>query len=442
MQRHELEKLDRELSYFVEELFEGMGRLERRRAMRWYVEGLLLDGDRKSIEPMAARLVKDPSEVQAMRQRLQEAVTRATWSDDELRKRLACKADADLPGAEALILDDTGFPKKGVHSVGVARQYSGTLGRTDNCQVATSLHLASERGSCCIGMRLYLGVEWINDLERRTKAGVPDDVQFQTKWQIGLDMIDSAACWGVRPHVIIADAGFGDITDFREALKERGRKYVVGVQSELKVWAPNTGPVAPENRVRKGAKGHPIRKFITGEQKPVTLSELAISRGQAMLQTLTWREGSRGPQKSRFGAVRIRTAHRHTTGRAPGEEEWLLYAWPAGSPKPTKYWLSSLPANTTIRRLVYLAKLRWRIERDYQEMKQELGLDHFEGRTWRGFHHHVTLVAIAHAFLALQRALSPPIPNERMDAPGGETGVATNPAMQDRPLPTLQSVCA
>lgn len=439
MHQRALKRLERELTDFVEGLFEGMGRAERRRAMQWYVEGLLLDGERKSIAPMAARLVTDPSEGQAMRQRLQEAVTQAGWSDDELNRRLAIKADAELPGVEALVLDDTGFPKKGVHSVGVARQYSGTLGRVDNCQVATSLHLAAERGSCCIGMKLYLGEEWIEDASRRAKAGVPEDVEHRTKWKIGLDMIDAAAKWGVQRHVVLADAGFGDITEFREALKERNRTYVVGVQSEIKVWAPDTGPIAPADRVRSSKKGRPMRKYLTAEQKPESIAQLAVSRGTRALRTLTWREGSRGPQRSRFGAVRVRTAHRHTAGRAPGSEEWLLYAWPTGEPKPTKFWLSNLPPTTSVQRLVYLAKLRWRVERDYQEMKQELGLDHFEGRTWRGFHHHASLVAVAHAFLALQRALFPPIDSEDLDAFGSEASAPRGADPTDWHVSAVQS---
>lgn len=439
MRRQELAKLDRELTNYVDELLDGMGRVERRTSMQRYVEGLLLDGARKSIEPMAARLVVDPGETQAMRQRLQEAVSCAAWSDDELRKRVALKAESELPGVEALILDDTGFPKKGTCSVGVARQYSGTLGRTDNCQVATSLHLAAERGSCCIGMRLYLGKEWIDDMDRRAKVGVPKDVEFRTKWQLGLDMLDAAEQWGVRKHVVLADAGFGEVTEFRRVLVERGRMYVVGIAPELKIWAPGTGPIAPEDRVRKGnGKGAPITKYMTGEQKPVTVAELAASRGVDGLQTLTWREGSRGRQRSRFGAVRVRTSHRHTQGEAPGAEEWLVYAWPVGASKPAKFWLSNLPPKTSIKRLVYLAKLRWRIERDYQEMKEELGLDHFEGRSWRGFHHHASLVAMAHAFLALRRALSPPIDLGELDPAGGEEAAAADIAVPARHVSALQ----
>jgi SRSO17 transposase len=415
MHTRELRKLDADLTEFVDELIAPVGRSDRRSSMRSYIEGLLLDGERKSMEPMARRLVEHESKVDPMRQRLQEVVTVSPWSDREMFGRLGRKIDSELPGTEALILDDTGFPKKGVHSVGVQRQYSGTLGRVDNCQVGVSLHLGGERGSCCIDMRLYLPVEWVNDRARRTKVGVPDDVTFKTKLEIALDEIDAAKTAGIRTHVILADAGFGDSTEFREGLAERGRHYVVGIQSTIKVWAPGTGPIAPVEPPEK-TRGRRRTKYQTGDNKPLSVVELATSSGRGKLKELTWREGARGPQRSCFGALRVRTANRHTSGKAPGEEVWLVWAWPKNASKPAKFWLSNLPATTSLKRLVYLAKLRWRVERDYQEMKGEVGLDHYEGRTWRGWHHHTTLVALAHAFLTLQRVLSPPIHLEEVDA--------------------------
>jgi SRSO17 transposase len=415
MRARELRKLDADLTEFVDDLLDGIGRVDRRASLRCYIDGLLLDGERKSMEPMARRLVASEGEVEAMRQRMQECVATSDWDTEPLFGRLARKVDSELPGTEALIFDDTGFPKKGVHSVGVQRQYSGTLGRIDNCQVGVSLHLGSERGSCCIGMRVYMPKEWIADQARRRKAGVPDDVTFKTKWEMALDQLDSAKRAGVRDHVVLADAGFGDITEFRDALAERGRHYVVGLQGAIKVWAPGTGPRPPE-AFKKKHTGRPRTAHHTGKVKPVTVVELATSIGTAKLKTLTWREGSRGPQRSRFGAMRVRTSHGHVLGKAPGHETWLLWSWPKEAEKPAKFWLSNLPATTSIKRLVYLAKLRWRVERDYQEMKGEVGLDHYEGRTWRGWHHHTALVAVAHAFLTLQRVLSPPILDEEMDA--------------------------
>jgi SRSO17 transposase len=401
MNRRELRQLDRELREYLESMTSGMGRRERRTSMATYVTGLLLDGERKSIEPIAARLVDDPAETEAMRQRLQECVVISAWSDVELWTRLGRKLDAELPEVEAFVIDDTGFPKKGVHSVGVARQYSGTLGRIDNCQIAMSLHLAGERGSGCIGMQIYLPELWAKDTARRKKAGVPSDVAFQEKWRIALGKLDAALEAGVRKHVTLADAGYGDVGEFRAGLDERGLEYVVGVSSQAVVWPPGSKPKLPKRK----PVGRPPTSHRDERHPPISMADLAK---RLRYRQVSWREGSRGWQASRFAAARIRTAHKHSNGEPPGKEQWLLCEWPAKEPAPTKYWLSTLPANAPVRELVRLAKLRWRIERDYQEMKQELGLDHFEGRTWRGFHHHATLCSVAHGFLALRRALSPP----------------------------------
>ena len=436
MNKRELKRLDRELSAYFESMTEGMGRPERRRAMRDYLTGLLLDGDRKSIEPMAGRLVDDESEIQAMRQRLQQCVTVSTWSDAEVWKRLARKGDAELPEVEAWVVDDTGFPKKGTHSVAVQRQYSGTLGRKDNCQVAVSLHLASERGSLCMGVRLYLPESWTSDRDRCKKAGVPDDVVFRTKWQLSLAQIDAALERGITPRVVLADPGYGDVTEYRDGLVERKLDYVVGVMGTLVVWAPGTGPIAPPKTRPPGQRGRFPTRWKTGKDKPMSVLALTIARGRAACRTVQWREGSRGRQGSRFGAVRVRTAHRHTQGDPPGAEQWLMYEWPADKKEPTKFWFSTLPANTSLKQLVRLAKLRWRVERDYQEMKQEIGLDHFEGRGWMGFHHHATLCAVAHGFLALRRALSPP-EQDAVDAARGKATAAADPAAVGGPLPPV-----
>lgn len=409
MKQRELKRLDRELREYVESMVNGMGRVERRAALSSYVTGLLLDGDRKSIEPMAARLVDDPSEMEAMRQRLQQAVVIADWPDEEMFRRLALKLDVELPGVEALVIDDTGFPKKGVHSVGVARQYSGTLGRVDNCQVAVSLHLASEAGSACIALRLYLGKEWADDRARMTKVGVPTKVSFETKWEIALKQIDGALAAGVRKHLTLADAGYGDIGEFRAGLRERGLAYVLGINSSPVVWPPGSNPQIPP---RKGGKGHPPTRYRDEAHPPIPIGAVSLKLNY---RKVSWREGSKGWQSSRFAAVRIRTAHFHMQSHPPGEEEWLLCEWPEGEKAPTKHWLSTLPADISVRALVRSAKLRWRIERDYQDLKGELGLDHYEGRTWRGFHHHATLCSVAHGFLALRRALFPP-EDEEVDA--------------------------
>ncbi len=408
MRPRDLKRLDRELREYTESLIEGMGRPERRQAMADYVTGLLLDGDRKSIEPMAGRLVDDAAEIQAMRQRLQQCVTVSPWSDEEMRCRLARKIDAELPALEAMVVDDTGFPKKGSHSVGVQRQYSGTMGRKDNCQVAVSLHLAGERGSACIAMRLYLPESWTTDRERCRKAGVPDDTPFQKKWEISLAQIDAALAWGLPRRVVLADAGYGDVTEYREGLVARELEYVVGINGVQVLWPPGAAPIPPPLTRPAGQGGKTPSRWKTGEQKPMTALALALSRGRAGCRPVSWRDGSRGRQKSYFGAVRVRCAHHHLQGEPPGDEQWLLYEWPSDEKEPTKFWLATQPARTPVKELVHLAKLRWRVERDYQELKQEIGLDHFEGRGWRGFHHHATLCAVAHGFLALRRALFPP----------------------------------
>jgi len=434
-----VKKLDRSLEVFANSLFDGMGRPERRRAMAWYLEGLLLDGTRKSIEPMAARLVDDPSGIEAMRQRLQQCVSVSAWSDDEVRARLARKVQKELPRIEALVLDDTGFPKQGKHSVGVVRQYSGTLGRTGNCQVAVSLHLAGELGSSCIGMQLYLPEEWTRDPERCRQAGVPEDVGFLRKWEIALHLLDDASRWEVAKRLLLVDAGYGEITEFREAITERGYPYIVGMGGDPVVWKPGTGPVAPGNWRRPAGRTGPARtRYRDGKHSPVTLLALAKSLGAKACRSIRWREGAKGTQKSRFGTVRVRTAHKHGQGRAPGPEEWFLYEWPIDEQEPTKFWLSNLPGDTPLKELVRLAKLRWRVERDYQELKEEIGLDHFEGRSWRGFHHHVTLCAAAHAFLALNRALFPPEGKEVDPADGSQAAPTRSPS-QDRMVPSLSS---
>ena len=413
MNRRDLRKLDRELSEFIGSMVEGMGRVERREALGAYVTGLLLDGERKSIEPIAARLVNDPAEIQPMRQRLQQAVVVADWPDEEMRRRLALKIDGELPGVEALVVDDTGFPKKGKHSVGVVRQYSDTLGRIDNCQVATSLHLAGEVGSGCIAMQLFLPEVWAEDRKRRESGGVPETVAFKKKWEIALEQLATALRWGVRRHVVLADAGYGDATEFRAGIRALGLRYVVGVQGEHRVWPPGIRPTVPVKE--PGVPGRPRTRPVADEE-PLKIKDAAIALGRDAYSIIRWREGSRGKQASRFAAVWVTPGENHKRGRGrpPPEPVWLLIEWPDDEAEPTKFWFAALPKSTSLVALVRLAKLRWRVERDYQELKQEVGLDHYEGRTWRGFHHHATLCSVAHGFLALRRALFPP--EDAMDA--------------------------
>ena len=310
----------------------------------------------------------------------------------------------------AWIVDDTAFPKKGPHSVGVARQYCGVLGKQDNCQVAVSVSVANEAVSVPVAYRLYLPESWARDRRRRRLAGVPEEVVFQPKWQIALAHIRALQAEGVPPAPVLADAGYGDTTEFRDALTAARLPYAVGVKGETTVWRPGQAPLPP--KPRRGGRGRPsTRVRRTATHQPVSLKALAGDLPAAAWQRVTWREGTRGAMRSRFARVRVRPAHRDQQRSDPRPEEWLVIEWPRGDPEPTKYWLSTLPETIAIADLVRLAKLRWRIERDYQELKDELGLDHFEGRGWRGFHHHGALCTAAYAFLAAERArVSPPAP--------------------------------
>jgi SRSO17 transposase len=412
----QLKKLDKELNEFLDYIIDGMGRPERRRAMALYLTGLLMDGHRKTVVSMASRLVEDDSEAEAMRQRLQQCVTISEWADEEVRRRLAVLLEKRLkPGA--YVIDDTGFPKKGEYSVGVARQYSGTLGRTDNCQVATSLHVAADEASGCIGMRLYLPESWASDIRRRRQAGVPEDVVFKRKWELAIELLDDALGWGLPKRLVIADAGYGDSTDFRDALDTRECPYLVGVSNTHLIWPPGSNPRLPKRRSRMG---RPRTRYRDGRRKPVSIAEVSDS---LRYRKFTVPDGKAGTKSGYFTFARVHLAERHTKGRPPSRLVWLICEWRPAK-KERRYFISNLPGSTTKSELVRLVKLRWRVERDYQELKGEIGLDHFEGRTWRGFHHHVTLCAVAHGFLAIQRRHFPP-EEIQMDASDGATALAT-----------------
>lgn len=429
----QLKKLEKELQDFMPGLFRELGRRETLTTLEKYVLGLLLDGIRKSMEPIAARLVDDASLIDALRQRLQQCVCRSPWSDALLRERFARKAEKQLPGIEALIIDDTGFPKKGTSSVGVARQYSGTLGRIENCQVAVSLHLAGDASSVCLAMQLYLPAEWTDEPERCQQAGVPKEIEFQTKWEIALGQLDALREWGVGTYPVLTDSGYGDTHEFREGLTERGYPYLVMVDGVQAVWPPESDPQIPPQRPSKQGKA-PTR-YLDKDHPPVTIKKLPQVKEEDNYRKVTWREGSKGKQTSWFLALRIRTAHKHTNCRPPGKEQWLLCEWPEGEAEPTRFWLGTVPKKTSLKQLVRLAKMRWRVERDYQEMKEEVGLDHFEGRGWRGFHHHVTLCAVAHGFLALRRSRLPS--KKKVDATSSEALSPKDTIKKDRALPSV-----
>jgi SRSO17 transposase len=367
----------------------------------------LLPGDRKSVEPMAARV--QPGRVQAAHQSLHHLVAKADWSDEAMfgAVRQQVMPAIERHGAvRAWIIDDTGFPKKGTLSVGVARQYCGQLGKQDNCQVAVSLSVANDHASLPIAYRLYLPEAWADDPARRGRAGVPDDVVFQTKPQIALAQIRTALNAGVAPAMVLADAGYGVDTAFRDGITGLGLAYVVGIQSSTSLWPPGKEPLAPKRWSGRGRPTSLVRR--DSEHRPVSAKALALALPRKAWRKTTWREGSNTTLASRFAAVRIRPAHRDYNRTTPRPEEWCLIEWPPDEAEPTKYWLSTLPANVTRRALVDAAKLRWRIERDYQELKQELGLGHYEGRGWRGFHHHATLCIAAYGFLIAERGAIPP----------------------------------
>ncbi len=392
---------------YVDALAAVLGREDRAQPLQDYCTGLLMPGERKSVEPIAA--VVAPARVSAKHQSLLHLVGQAAWSDqavlDKVRELVTPALEAQ-GGITAWIVDDTGFAKKGVHSVGVARQYCGRLGKTDNCQIAVTLSIANHVASLPIAYRLYLPEDWVEDPERRQKAHVPEDLKFKTKPEIALDQIRAAVSVGVARGIVLADAGYGVDGPFRSGVTALGLTYAVGVQSTLSVWPPGVDPLPPAPWSGRGRK--PARLRRDAEHKPVDAKALAFDLSPESWRTVSWREGSNEPLSSRFAAVRIRPASRDWKLSTPHPFEWLLVEWPEAEEKPTKYWLSTLPENVPLEVLVDTAKLRWRIERDYEELKSELGLAHFEGRGWRGFHHHATLCIAAYGFLIRERAAFPP----------------------------------
>jgi SRSO17 transposase len=395
------------LAAYLDAIVGGLGHVRRAASARAYCTGLLLPGERKSIEPIAARL--DPGHVQAKHQSLHHVVAQAEWDDAAL---LAAVRAQVLPALERhgpvayWIVDDSGFPKQGTHSVGVARQYCGQLGKQDNCQVAVSLSVANDHASLPIAYQLFLPEVWADDPARRAKAGVPDTIRFETKTAIALGQLRQALAACVPVGILLGDAAYGDETAFRVGVADLGLRYVLGVRSGTSVWAPGTGPLPPLPWSGRGRR--PTRLRRDAENQPGTLKALALSLPAQAWRRVTWREGTQGELSSRFAAVRVRPAHRDTQRTEPWPEEWLLIEWPVGDAEPTKYWVSNLSRRSSLKRLVRVAKARWWIERDYQELKQELGLGHYEGRNWRGFHHHASLCIAAYGFLIAERCLFPP----------------------------------
>jgi SRSO17 transposase len=392
-----LKSLEKRLTRFLEELVEPIGRSERRRWAQVYVQGLLLDGDRKSIEPMAHRIAE--ADVQALRQ----FVGQSPWAVEEVQQRLAEKVVDLLGEPEVWILDETAFPKAGEHSVGVARQYCGTLGKIANCQVAVSLHWSSAEASCPLSWRLYLPQEWIEDRGRAAEVKLPAGMAYQSKRELALELIDQALQWQVPILPVVADSFYGNEFDFRQQLRQRHLPYAVQVEPSTVIWTedPNL-PLPPPKPTGRPRRYPPLE----GLPRPETLKTVARQLPVSAWKNVSWRQGSRGTQRSRFAMIPVWAAHGWREQKHPERvAEWLLMEWPLAEAEPCKYWMAHFPGQPLgMRRLVRIAKARWRIELDYRELKEELGLDHYEGRHWLGWHHHVCLVNLAYAFLRSEQA--------------------------------------
>jgi SRSO17 transposase len=393
----QLQRVRGRLVEFADEMFESMARKDQCRWGEVYLRGLMLDGKRKSVEPMAARL-QDGDE-----QCLQQFVNQSPWRWEPVRQRLAIRMSAEI-SPQAWVIDDTGFPKFGDKSVGVARQYCGVLGKIGNCQLGVSISAVTAQASCPINWRLFLPAEWDED-PRRQGCRVPDDVGHEPKWKLALDMIDELTGWGLQAPPVLGDAAYGDITEFRLGLEERGIAYVLDVKGVTSALPEDAEPVRP---AYTGTGRPPAPRY----RRPFSsLAQLTKATPLEAWVDVQWREGTRGSMRSRFVAIRVRPANVKLRRADPDGElpvRWLLAEWPEGKDAPTNYWISNLPADTPIERLVALAKLRWRVEQDYRELKDALGLDHFEGRSYPGWHHHVTLVSVAHGFLTTERLRRPP----------------------------------
>lgn len=394
---------EKRLAAYLEWLAHAAGHADRYEPLRNYCTGLLLDGERKSVEPMAARLA--PDHVQRMHESLHHFVAQAPWSDDEMLRQVRSYV---LPAMQkqgpviAWIVDETSLVKKGTHSAGVARQYCGRLGKKENCQVAVSLSVATATASLPIAWRLYLPEDWANDLVRRKKAGIPAEVPFQTKPEIALTQIRQAVENQVAPGIVLGDEVYGSNREFREGVAELKLSYSLAVRSSTTVWALERQPLPPKTWKGRGPKPTRMRRDAT--HQPFTAEQLARELPEAAWRKVSWRKGSQPALHSRFTAMRVRPAYGDDRKGTRKPEQWLLIEWPSGAAEPSGYWLSNLPVQAGLKQLVAISKHRWTIERDYEELKSELGLAHYEGRNWRGFHHHATLCIAAYGFLMAERS--------------------------------------
>ena len=399
---------DARFRVYVADVTSVLGHADRVEPFEAYCVGLLTAEGRKSVEPLAA--VTAPERTAAQHQSLLHVVANAPWSDravlTRVRERVLPLLTREEP-IQGLIIDDTGFPKKGEHSVGVARQYCGQVGKQDNCQVAVSLSVATHQGSLPIAYRLYLPKDWADDPVRRAKTGIPDDIVFQTKPEIALQQVRQALADGVPKAVALMDPAYGNDSKLRAGLTELEVPYVAGILPTTMVWRPGETPLPPEPK--KPGRGRPATRLRRDEKhQPASAKALALELAADAWQQVTWRDGSNTPLTSRFARWRVRPAHDDDKRSEPAPEEWLLIEWPEGEAEPDHYWLSTLPADISLERMVDQTKMRWRIERDYLELKQEVGLGHYEGRGWRGFHHHATLCIAAYGFLISEKETIPP----------------------------------
>jgi SRSO17 transposase len=375
----------------------AMNRPVQRRNGGVYLRGLIEQGPRKSLEPMVERLGGDVDY-----QSLQQFLADSPWDPVAVVRAVAERVTPAI-AVEAWVLDDTGFPKDGKDSPGVKRQYSGTLGKIGNCQIGVSLHAVGSKGTVPLGWALYLPREWCDDPDRRRKAKIPGEVEFQTKPELGVELIERAAGWEIGAAPVLGDSAYGDKTELRARLDAAGRAYVLAVSPDSTVFAPDTVFEVPEPRER-GRQGRQKTR-ARPDRKPEALGALVAGLDGGQFQSVTFRDGPDDtPITSRFCFLRVRAGNDWEKATpSPPREEWLIAEWPDGREKPTDYWLSNLPADTEPEQLARLARLRWKIELDYKQLKGELGLDHYEGRSWLGWYHHTALVTAAHGFMTLER---------------------------------------
>jgi len=387
---------------FLGEVAAGLSLARQRENALLYVRGLIEQGGRKSLQPTLFRLEETPARYESMQQFLADS----PW-DPELLVRACAERVAPELAVTAWVVDDTGIAKDGRHSPGVKRQYSGTLGKIGNCQIAVSVHAVGERGTLPLGWALYLPEEWCADLERRRKAKIPEQVVFQTKPQLAATLTERASAWELPAAPILADCAYGDDSAFRTRLHARELEYVLAVSAQISVYGPETIFAVPERNGKTGRR----RSVARPDRNPESVRALAERLPATAWQTLPCRTTPAGEDvEGRFAFVRLVATHPVRNDNQPPREEWLIIEWPEAAETPSDYWLSNLPADTPAERLARLARLRWTVELDYRQLKGELGLDHYEGRSYLGFHHHTALVTCAHAFLTLERLCPPAQP--------------------------------